>query len=298
VPRFTCSVPRLEVAWANAWYRLRRRLLVLGEQGYTLPIFREEGASHVELESLSYVLLTARWLKDVEYVQGPVRAFLFRQREDWMLPWRLPPATEWSRQTGLARFVLDAFEVNGSESFLRENLPLLRDGIVTLLEGGEENCPGYLDPGFELFHVVRGLRLLGDEPEAVALEERWSPSIEQGAAMELRWDQEFLDGGAVISAWIRRSGFEEHPSILADQMIRVVGGLEPRDDGRIELRPRLHALEHFVFEGLHYRGHVLDLYWDRPDGVVIHEGIPEGYTLREGDEVLFHAEALTDILLD
>lgn len=290
VPRFSCSDPRLERAWWESWLRLRRRLLRLGERGYSLPIFREPGASHVELESLPDTLRAARWLKGLEYVQGPVRAFVMRQREDSMFPLRLPPGSEWGSLSRLSDAVVDAFVVNGSELFLRENLPFLVKAALALLDAEESLAAA------ELPHLARGFRALGDEKQATALEERWKTAIEEEQFKEQLIEDWRTDVGAHLGFTLDAP--EEGSTSLGDEMIRLIGGLRPRDDGRIELRPSYRRLSHFAFEGLHYRGRVLDIYWDCPDGVRVRDEIPEGHTLLVDGELCFHAETLAEVVLD
>jgi len=86
-------------------------------------------------------------------------------------------------------------------------------------------------------------------------------------------------------------------SAYNDLLIRLVGGLVPRADGRIELHPLIHGLEHFRFQGVPYRGRLLDIAWDCPDGERIHEDTPEGYTLRVDGERVFHAPDLARAML-
>jgi hypothetical protein len=81
-------------------------------------------------------------------------------------------------------------------------------------------------------------------------------------------------------------------SAYADLLIQYVAGLVPRTDGVLEIRPIVRHLERFRFERIPYRGHLVDVTWDRPDGRVAYEarGVPEGFTV-EVDGARVHSSA-------
>lgn len=71
-------------------------------------------------------------------------------------------------------------------------------------------------------------------------------------------------------------------STYNDLIIRCVAGLVPRDDDVIELDPLVEQWDHFAFEGIPYRGHRLDIVWQRPvlgtaGRELPYPGVPDGY---------------------
>ncbi len=55
-------------------------------------------------------------------------------------------------------------------------------------------------------------------------------------------------------------------STFDDLLIRHLGGLVPREDDALEIDPLVRNLAWFRFDGIPYRGHLLTIAWDRPDG--------------------------------
>jgi len=320
VPRFSCDDEELEYVWAHSWYRLRRRLLHLGELGYSLPIFREENSAHVDRRSVRSVLAETRWLTDLVFAQGQVRVFMMRQNERGELPTQLPlPPGGWAYPIQWPASLVDVFAVHGSEPFLRESLPLLEPWLKAraFMAPEERDFPSSAPPQFELPGLVRGRRALGEESEALELELRYREEVGELKAGFFHGttflmpdvDTATREIADTLDRYRHWRGLETgtpgslgllDPRIVSgpDDLIRLVGGLRPRDDGRLELRPRYHELDHFAFEGVHHRDRRLDLYWDTPDGTRVRDSIPEGYTLFVDGAQRFHAETLTDAVLD
>jgi hypothetical protein len=313
VPRFFCSDPGLEYAFGYSAFLLRSHLLVLDERHYSLPIFHEGGSGSgpplLRLSSLPAILAEARWLSDLRHAQGQVRAFVIRQREDGTLPRSLPLAAKWGNEHRLPAAIIDVFAVHGSELFLRENLPLLQSSAESRIERGlDPGVGGFLthQAAAELPALARGRRALREEEEAVALDQRFRDLRDRGYTLPpVETEEDTATVTSRISAQVEKlcSGNEELSidtprSGCLDLLIRYVGGLRPRDDGRIELRPRYPDLAHFSFEGLRYRDRVIDIFWDRPGGARAFESIPEGYSVLIDGVVCFHGLALTDVVLD
>jgi len=68
-------------------------------------------------------------------------------------------------------------------------------------------------------------------------------------------------------------------STYNDLVIRMIGGLVPRNDDILELDPVSRKLDHFMIENIPYRGHLITLVWDSADREPAYEGIPEGFTI-------------------
>ncbi len=68
-------------------------------------------------------------------------------------------------------------------------------------------------------------------------------------------------------------------STYTDLIIRLVGGLVPRNDDTVELYPVVAVpWEHFRLDGIPYRGHMLSIVWDnRAEGR--YPDVPKGYSL-------------------
>jgi hypothetical protein len=75
-------------------------------------------------------------------------------------------------------------------------------------------------------------------------------------------------------------------------------GLTPRDDDQIEIRPAALEWDYFLLDRLRYRGHDLTIAWDRPDGKVRYEGIPEGFSLRIDGKQAFSRSNLEHVVYD
>ena len=69
-------------------------------------------------------------------------------------------------------------------------------------------------------------------------------------------------------------------STYVDLVIRLVGGLVPRNDDNVELYPVAAVpWDHFRLDGVPYRGHLLSIVWDIRDDGHRYEGAPRGYSL-------------------
>ncbi len=68
-------------------------------------------------------------------------------------------------------------------------------------------------------------------------------------------------------------------STYNDLIIRLVGGLVPRNDDTVELYPVVGApWDHFRLDRVPYRGHMLTIVWDDRDSAR-YAGVPKGYSL-------------------
>lgn len=81
-------------------------------------------------------------------------------------------------------------------------------------------------------------------------------------------------------------------------VVEGVVGLTPRTDEQIELRPAALEWDHFLLDRLRYRGHELTIAWDRPDGRVRYDGIPEGFSLYIDGKLAFTRATLGDVRYD
>lgn len=84
-------------------------------------------------------------------------------------------------------------------------------------------------------------------------------------------------------------------STFADTLIRHVGGLTPRADGVLEFHPIVDAFPYFRFRSLPYRGAILEIVWDAPDGRDRYSDGIEGYTVRRNGTTLFTIPALRHV---
>lgn len=282
LPGFSCSNPEFERLWAGWSFALRSRLFELERPELSLPVFHDGLSAgqgpEVLRETLPRVLRELRWLGDVRYAQGQARAFMIRQRAAGGLPDRLPEPRDWGSEWRLPEALVDVFQVHRSSTFLRESWPLLESAARARLARAPEDWREATLARAELPALARGRRVLGDAAEAAALEDLREETAELGPVVQLPAEEDDLGS--------------------LDAMIRRVGGLRPRDDARIELRPRCEGLEHFAFEGIPYAGRRLDIFWDHPDGRCVRDSVPEGYSLRVNGRLAFHAQELVDVLLD
>lgn len=76
-------------------------------------------------------------------------------------------------------------------------------------------------------------------------------------------------------------------STYVDLIIRLVGGLVPRNDDSVELYPVVAVpWDHFRLSGIPYRDHLLSIVWDnRADGQR-YDGAPRGYSLYVDDKLV------------
>lgn len=81
-------------------------------------------------------------------------------------------------------------------------------------------------------------------------------------------------------------------STWADLLIRHVAGLTPRADDVLELDPKPTPWSHWKFAGVPYHGALLDIVWDKPDGVDVYSDGVEGYTVRRNGVEVFSSPAL------
>lgn len=75
-------------------------------------------------------------------------------------------------------------------------------------------------------------------------------------------------------------------------------GLTPRVDKLIEIQPAAYNWDYFLIDRLRYHDHDLTIAWDRPDGNVRYEGIPEGFSLYIDGEPAFTQAALGHVVWD
>lgn len=75
-------------------------------------------------------------------------------------------------------------------------------------------------------------------------------------------------------------------STWADLLIRHVGGLTPRADDVLEFDPKPVPWTHFRIWNVPYHGALLDIRWDKPDGVDAYDDGIEGFAaFRDGERV-------------
>lgn len=69
-------------------------------------------------------------------------------------------------------------------------------------------------------------------------------------------------------------------STYCDLIIRLVGGIVPRNDNTIELYPVVSVpWDHFRLDNLPYRNHTLSIIWDSRANGARYSGVPKGYSL-------------------
>lgn len=84
-------------------------------------------------------------------------------------------------------------------------------------------------------------------------------------------------------------------STYADLLIRHVGGLVPRPDATLEFHPIVDAFPFFRFRRVPYRGALLDILWDAPDGRDLFGDGVEGFTVKRDGKVLFTVDGLVHV---
>jgi hypothetical protein len=147
------------------------------------------------------------------------------------------------------------------------------------------------------------LAVLAAEAIATAVHAGVAPVETFVERMKTLTDLQFEPGGPALRACRApvggaggcRDGF--HGS-YNDLLIRHVGGLKPRIDGRIELAPIDVGLDHFRFRRLPHRGRQVEIVWDRPDGQTVWPDRPEGYSLVVDDEFVVTLPELQRFLAD
>jgi len=87
-------------------------------------------------------------------------------------------------------------------------------------------------------------------------------------------------------------------STYVDLIIRLVGGLVPRNDDTVELYPVVGVpWDHFRLDRIPYRGHLLTIVWDaRPSGKR-YAGVPKGYSLFVDGKLVGTRPALVHVTL-
>ncbi|GEM_PF-5821123 len=84
-------------------------------------------------------------------------------------------------------------------------------------------------------------------------------------------------------------------STYADLLIRHVGGLTPRSDAVFEFDPIVEAFPWFRFRNVPYRGSVLEILWDAPDGRDRYGDGIEGFTVKRNGKLLFTTPSLRHV---
>ncbi len=87
-------------------------------------------------------------------------------------------------------------------------------------------------------------------------------------------------------------------STFDDLLIRHLGGLVPREDDTLELDPLVRNLAWFRFDGVPYRGHILTIAWDRPDGDWKLADFSEGFSVAVDGRRVATQERLEKILVE
>jgi hypothetical protein len=87
-------------------------------------------------------------------------------------------------------------------------------------------------------------------------------------------------------------------STFDDLLIRHLGGLVPREDDAVEVDPLVANLAWFRFDGIPYRGHLLTIAWDRPDGDWKLADFSEGFSVAVDGWRVATKPALEKILVD
>ncbi|MCK4339637.1 MAG: hypothetical protein KAW87_06595, partial [Candidatus Cloacimonetes bacterium] len=77
-----------------------------------------------------------------------------------------------------------------------------------------------------------------------------------------------------------------------DIIIRHVVGLEPREDGLIELNPLPMGLDYFLLENVQYRGREITIVWQLPDKPKKYENYPMGYSVYGDGKMIYNTEKL------
>ncbi len=87
-------------------------------------------------------------------------------------------------------------------------------------------------------------------------------------------------------------------SMYLSLIVEGVVGLTPRGDELIELYPMARDWDYFLIDRLRYRGKDLRIVWDRPDGKVRYDGIPEGFSLFIDGQQAFTQPTLDHVIYD
>jgi len=81
-------------------------------------------------------------------------------------------------------------------------------------------------------------------------------------------------------------------------VVEGVVGLRPRGDDLIELRPAAREWDYFALDRVRHRGRDLTIIWDRPDGRVRYDGMPEGFSLYIDGKLAFTRPTLDPVIYD
>lgn len=137
-PRFHCSDPFMEKAWHYRWYLARQAMVRPDTPDFTLPVFYDgihaDAHTWVSPCASSHIISEVRWLRDRRFAQGQIRALLKQQYPNGLLPRVRTGAREGIFAHWIPAAAFGAFEVNGSEQYLKEILPLLKNNLDAVFE--------------------------------------------------------------------------------------------------------------------------------------------------------------------
>ncbi len=210
VPELTCSDEGLVRAWHGQWFTTRRSMRRLDLPEFSLPVFyrglETPGEDRLDLESAPLVLNEVRWLGELSFAQGHLRALLMAKLPGEVLTDLTPGARGAARRHWIAAAALGVHDVWGSRQYLAEVLPSLVDDFEVAWD--EESSPGEEDLEALAFRhaaaraLARGLRRLGDAAAAERFEVVAARAL--AAAREKGWGQrgeagrEWLHLGALL----------------------------------------------------------------------------------------------------
>lgn len=302
VPRFTCSDRELEAAWLERWHLVRRSMLRLDRPEFSLPVFYaglDAGQDLVSPANCGRILPELRWLRDLRFAQGQLRALCKAQLPGQQLT-ALRLGQRLAREPhSIAPAALGVFEVSASRQFLAEVWPsLVADFDATWdSDSPPASAPEAARQCTSARALASGLEWLGRVEEAARLTARAESLL--ACAADGRWGAlEFEEQGNGPEAPLPSLKADESmtgarfESAWADLVVRLVAGLVPSAGDELEFWPRVTDLEHFRLRGLVYHGHSLDVIWDRPDGELVYEGEPEGFSALVDGRRVFLVERL------
>ena len=286
VPEFSCSDRDLEAAWYERWYRVRRSMLRIDLPAFSLPIFYRglaAGEDRIELAASAPLLDELRWLRDLRFAQGQLRALCKAQRPGARLTGLTLSSPLEPEAHDLAAAAFGVVEVTASRQLLAEVWPsLVADFEARRATGDGQPTRHDADHLRAARYLARGLRALEREEEVAALCGR--PECQR--ALAGGDDQRSGDALGLL------------PASEIDRIVREVVGLVPSMDDVLELRPLPTELEHFRLRRLRYHGHELDVSWDRPGGERFYTDAEEGYSARLDGRLLFRQAALGPVRVE